>query len=546
MKFDQQKIEDYVMGRLTEDEMDTFQFALMKDAELRKQVEAVRTLKYLARAQKRKKPRGIVPLFSRRLMRIAAIFIGLVTLAILLLLFNRSQDEPPFVKQQEQRQESPQNEIEDEQIVEDEAPPREQPGPQDSIETDIVDEPAPKPQSKEEPPHPLQKRLPEPPKEILVDIPVDTIPKDFDAPEIKKDSYVEELYPFEEIDFLDSFQFTITPGNLAVASTSIVMEIRDGDTITIGLAPQNYYVARMPRYPNGIFFDFIPSYPVGKNSIRTKDSTAMQGIPFLDSLYQLQPLTHDPIKLISKSNEFQELALTCKCGVIGKRYDNLVINIYSNREEEFKARKYRAGFACSEQTRIGFKIPNVELGLYYIVFEDVEKNEVLAVEKFELVTQDESIDEKSSYRNDWSQKSLFPARKAKPEHFLPNPTLESLIDSSFVANVDSLEIKVPLENSYRGGSVEVPVDLYTSQDSWPKARFNVYTNKASRFEKGKPIINSKVDFKQYESTIRIEYDKRLLAFPISANFRAGLYYIVLTSEDGEEIFDVSKFKVENE
>ncbi|HFA47659.1 MAG TPA: hypothetical protein ENJ95_01430 [Bacteroidetes bacterium] len=53
MNYDDEKIEDYIMNRLSDEERDAFQFALMRDAGLRKQVESMRTLKYMARAKKK-------------------------------------------------------------------------------------------------------------------------------------------------------------------------------------------------------------------------------------------------------------------------------------------------------------------------------------------------------------------------------------------------------------------------------------------------------------------------------------------------------------
>ena len=97
MNFDQHKIEDYLFGRLSEDELATFQFALLRNAALRKEVETLRTLKYLARAKKRKNKKSVVFLSPKRLWRVAAIFIGITTLAVLIALFLNKEPEIPNV-----------------------------------------------------------------------------------------------------------------------------------------------------------------------------------------------------------------------------------------------------------------------------------------------------------------------------------------------------------------------------------------------------------------------------------------------------------------
>lgn len=58
MKYDQQKIEDYVLGKLGEAERATFQFEMMKDPGLKKKVDNLRTIQYVARIGERKPPKS--------------------------------------------------------------------------------------------------------------------------------------------------------------------------------------------------------------------------------------------------------------------------------------------------------------------------------------------------------------------------------------------------------------------------------------------------------------------------------------------------------
>ena len=97
MNFSQKKIEDYVFGRLSEDERAAFQFELIKNAELRKEVETLRTLKYISRAQKKKEKNRIIFFYPKRMWRVAAVFIGLITLAVLIALYNQRTQEAPSV-----------------------------------------------------------------------------------------------------------------------------------------------------------------------------------------------------------------------------------------------------------------------------------------------------------------------------------------------------------------------------------------------------------------------------------------------------------------
>ena len=419
MSFDQKHIEDYVLGRLGDEERSAFQFALMREKKLRQEVEAMRVLQKMARANKNKR-RSLLFFSSRRMVRVAAVFIGLVTLAALIALFSRNNKEPDFVEDEKQPViEQPQN-INEQQLEEQlkelspqedlvESPEKEI---KDSTETKVVESPVPK---KEAPkaPGPLQDFAPQ--KLSNFDSPINNLPEDQPKPFQPLDDDTTSL-----AHILDTFQYKLVEQNhteVASISHRFILD-ENGDTIEwLKFIPVRYKDSLFNIRHTNVESTEVDSFRATKHAQemrsfppRVKLSiTTKKRLQFINLTFPEPPTTRqNPIleKYIDQAPRndsiavyFQDasetfvrdtnamLELHFYCDSYGK-FDGMVIfKIYSNREKEILNNLPRpmveVGCIVGERPRFSI-LGNFPVGLYYLVFERTN-GEFLGAKKIYVV-----------------------------------------------------------------------------------------------------------------------------------------------------------------
>ncbi len=536
MNFDHDKIEAYVFGRLGEEERAAFQFALLRDGELRREVEAVRVLRGVARAKAKKAKRGrLLFFYPKQWVRVAAVFIGVLTLGALIAFFSREKKQD-FVKKDNQIPTEQKQDFKEQPIVDDNEGEMPQPEIKDSTKSDIVKTPltpqkapAPSPKIKTQ----RKKSTPDIPQKGIANSPADNKGNDNNAPIFLKDDDSNE-----SLTFRDSFQFIIDIGGFRMASTSSDATEFEGKKLNIHYAPQDYYVVRLPKYPAGIYFEFTSDYPTGKNSKHSKVLADLVPNPILEQYYESQKFGDRPIKLIGKSDTTNTASMTCFYGTLGKSYDSLYLRLYTNKLADFNAQKYITAEKCNEQVRVSFDFEGFDLGLYYIVFENKATEEILAVDKFEIVGEDTSVQAEES-------KAVFVPKLAAPKDLIPNVFLENYINANIAANKAGIEIKTDTTFFYKNGEVYAPIKIGVQKESNPSIRFKLFTNSPADIENDFPLLNRTIDFNDYERHIHEENNRDVLYCPIYANLKVGLYYVVITAPDGKTILAVNKFEVKD-
>ena len=417
MNFDQKHIEDYVLGRLSDEERSAFQFAMMRDKNLRREVEAMRVLQKMAKAKKSKR-RSLLFFSSKRMMRVAAVFIGLVTLAVLIALFNRENKEPDYVEDKKppviEQQEIFNEQQLEEQLIEDspqedlvESPEKET---KDSPEKNELKTPTPK----EEPPKtPTPFQIPQPRRLGNFDSPINNRPE-------------EKPKPFQPLDdttsvahVLDTFQFELVKQNYSeVASISTVISIdENGDTITWTMVPVRYKDSNFNIHHTEVKGSEVDSFeatllaeemntfpPRVKLSITTNKSLQTITItvpeppdtrrnPILEKHIKEVP-RNDSIAVYFKnasetfvrdSNAMLELHYACES--YGKFDERVILKIYSNREKEMLNNLPRpmVETECIVSENPPYSIRgNFPVGLYYLIFERIN-GEFLGAKKIYVV-----------------------------------------------------------------------------------------------------------------------------------------------------------------
>lgn len=428
MKYDQEKIEDYIFGRLSEEELDSFQFALMQDADLRARVEAMRSLKYIARAKNEKKKKGIIFFSPKRSLRVAAVFIGLTTLAVLIALYNNRQKEMPIVDDKKNNPVEQKENINEQQLVEEEEKENSQNNlPKEKEE--IVNDP----EKKEIHQEPLElKNTPEKKQEENIANEEDEI-KVLESDSTSAEQYVETppdsnqelqpIYEFEPVEYSDvhpypseavqdSFSFELK--STMIAAPEMYMDIIGNDTIFTMYVPiwyfdTTYYVdaekidsflaekeaEEALAFPTKVNLSIGQAKPSSSLSHLLPENTdsleAWAENTYLEKYIELNNQQDSlDVSITMNSNLFVRdnnglLTFQYDCFAYGNFPETIKLRIFTNDEKTFHENRPLVEIDCSVDNPMSDSITgNFPLGLYYVFFEKMD-GKIIGVEKFYVV-----------------------------------------------------------------------------------------------------------------------------------------------------------------